>query len=116
MLLASRALPNSPGTARPLGRVSVALNAGAFASLVVGAEVLVDRPALAATLLAAAAVSLAALIRRELPRDAPLIPLDLLRAGSFRISVIASVCCFAGTTLGLLALPFTCNTASGRTP
>ncbi len=106
VLLASRALPDSPGTARPLDRVSVALNAGAFSSLVVGAEVLVDRPALAATLLAAAAVSLAALIRRELPRDAPLIPLDLLRAGSFRISVIASVCCFAGTSLGLLALPF----------
>ena len=41
-----------------------------------------------------------------MPKQVPLIPLDLLRAGSFRISVIASVCCFAGTTAGLMALPF----------
>jgi DHA2 family multidrug resistance protein-like MFS transporter len=106
VLLACRALPDLPGTARPLDRFSVALNAAVFASLVVGAEVLVSRPVLAAALLAAAAISLAALIRREMPRAAPLIPLDLLRAASFRISVMASVCCFAGVTMGLLALPF----------
>ena len=106
VLLASRALPDLAGTARPVDRFSVALNAAVFASLVVGAEVLVDQPVLAAALLAAAAISLAALIRREMPRAAPLIPLDLLRAESFRISVMASVCCFAGMTMGLLALPF----------
>ena len=106
VLLACRALPDLAGTARPLDRFSVALNAAVFASLVVGAEVFVERPVLAASLLAAAAVSLAALIRREMPRAAPLVPLDLLRAASFRISVMASVCCFAGATMGLLALPF----------
>ena len=106
VLLACRALPSLAGTARPLDRFSVALNAAVFASLVVGAEVLVSRPGLAAALLAAATISLAALIRREMPRAAPLIPLDLLRAASFRISVMASVCCFAGVTMGLLALPF----------
>ncbi len=106
VLLASRALPDLAGTSRPLDKLSVALNAGAFASLVVGAEVLVERPGMAAALLAAAAISLTALIRREMPREAPLIPLDLLRAGSFRISVVASVCCFAGMTMGLMALPF----------
>ncbi len=106
VLLASRALPDLAGTARPLDRFSVALNAGAFAALVVGVEVLVERPVLAAVLLAAAATGLAALVRREMPREAPMIPLDLLRAGSFRISVLASVCCFAGMTMGLLALPF----------
>ena len=74
--------------------------------MVVGAEVLVEQPVLAVALLAAAALSLAALIRRETPKAAPLIPLDLLRAESFRISVMASVCCFAGMTMGLLALPF----------
>lgn len=57
VLLASRALPDHAGTARPLDRLSVALNAGAFASLVVGAEVLVERPGMAAALLAAAAIS-----------------------------------------------------------
>ena len=106
VLLACRALPSLAGTARPLDRFSVALNAAVFASLVVGAEVLVSRPGLAAALLAAATISLAALIRREMPSAAPLIPLDLLRAASFRISVMASVCCFAGVTMGLQALPF----------
>lgn len=106
VLLASRALPDHVGTARPLDRISVALNASAFASLVVGAEVLVEQPWMAVALLAAAASSLTALVRREMPRESPLIPLDLLRAGSFRISVVASVCCFAGMTMALLALPF----------
>jgi len=106
VLLACRALPDLTGTARPLDRISVALNAALFASLVVGAEVLVEQPVWAAALLAAAAISLAVLIRREMPKAAPLIPLDLLRAKSFRISVLASVCCFAGITMGLLALPF----------
>jgi MFS transporter, DHA2 family, multidrug resistance protein len=106
VLLASRALPHCAGTARPLDRISVALNGAVFACLVLGAEVLIEQPALAAALLAAAALSLAALIRREMPRAAPLIPLDLLRAASLRTSVMASVCCFAGVTMGLLALSF----------
>ncbi len=106
VLWASRALPAPASTARRLDRFSVALNAAALALLVVGAELLVAKPVLAAVLLGAAAVGLAALVRRELPKSAPLIPLDLLRAPSFRTSVIASVCCFAGVTMGLLALPF----------
>ena len=114
VLLACRALPELAGTARPLDRFSVALNAAVFASLVVGAEVLVEQPVLAAALLAAAAISLAALIRREMPRAAPLIPLDLMRAESFRISVMASVCCFAGMTMGLLALPFYLQNSLGQ--
>ncbi len=106
VLLACRALPDVAGTARPLDRFSVALSAVVFAALVVGAEVLVEQPLLAVALLTSAVISLAALIRRETPKAVPLIPLDLLRTGSFRISVVASVCCFAGVTMGLLALPF----------
>lgn len=106
VLLASRALPDVRGTARRLNLFSVALNAGAFASLVIGAELLPTRPALAAVLLAAAALELVALVRREMPKVAPLIPLDLLRAASFRVSVIASVCCFAGQSASMVALPF----------
>ena len=106
VLLATRALPDIAGTARPLDRFSVALNGAAFASPVLGAEMLVAEPALAAALLTLAAVSLASLIRREMQKEAPMIPLDLLRDASFRISVIASICCFAGVTMGLLSLPF----------
>ena len=106
VLLASRALPAVPGTARRLDRLSVAINAVAFAALVLGAEAVILAPALAAALVAAATLCVVALVRREMPKAAPLIPLDLLRSDSFRISVIASVCCFTGVTIGLLALPF----------
>lgn len=106
VLLASRALPHIRGTARQLDKLSVALNAGAFASFVVGAEMLPARPALAVALIAAAGSALTALVRRERPKEAPLIPLDLLSANSFRISVTASVLCFTGVGAGLVALPF----------
>ena len=114
VLLASRALPVVPGTGRPLDRLSVAINAGAFAALVLGAEAVIGSPALAAALVAAATLGVIALVRREMPKAAPLIPVDLLRSDSFRISVIASVCCFAGVTMGLLALPFYLQHALGQ--
>jgi MFS transporter, DHA2 family, multidrug resistance protein len=106
VLLATRALPAKGGTADRLDLVSVALNAGAFASLVVGAELLPTRQILAAVLLTTAALALVLLVRREMPKAVPLIPLDLLRANSFSTSIIASVCCFAGQTAGMVALPF----------
>ena len=106
VLLIARALPKTSGTARRLDKFSVVLNAGAFAALIVGAELLPASPALAAVLIAAAAVSFAALVRREMPKEAPLIPLDLLRGASFRISVIASILCFSGVAAGMVALPF----------
>ena len=106
VLLATRALPHVPGSGRKLDLVSVALNAAAFASLVVSAELAPHNRAQAVVLFALAALAMTALVRRELPRDAPLIPLDLLREGSFRVSVIASVCCFAGQSAAMVALPF----------
>ena len=106
VLVAAGALPRVGGTGRRLDGVSAALNGAAFAALIVGAEVVVGRPLLAALLLAGSVLALAALVRREAPKAAPLIPLDLLRSASFRGSVAASVCCFAGVTAGLIALPF----------
>ncbi len=106
VLLATRALPHVSGTARRLDLLSVALNAGAFASLVIGAELVPTRPGLAAALIALAVTALAALVQRERPKVAPLIPLDLLSGSSFRVSVTASVLCFAGVAAGLVALPF----------
>ena len=114
VLLASRALPASPATARRFDIVSVGLNAAGFASLVVGVDALATRPALGLALVGTAALCFAVLVRREWPREAPLIPLDLLRSGSFRISVIASVCCFAAQTASTVALPFYLQHALGR--
>jgi DHA2 family multidrug resistance protein-like MFS transporter len=106
VLIASRGLPDVAGSARRLDLTSVALNAASFASLVVGADWLPLRPMPGVVLIAIGALGMAALVRREMPRAAPLMPLDLLRVGSFRVSVIASVCCFAGQAAGMVALPF----------
>ena len=106
VLVAARALPQPPGTGRRLDLVSAALNAAAFAGLVLGVDQVADAPGLAAALLALSAACFVALVRREMPRQAPLVPLDLLRSRPFRISVIASVCCFAGQMAGYVALPF----------
>lgn len=105
-LLASRALPVVVGSGRRIDLLSVLANIAAFAAFVTGAEMLRAAPVLAIGLLAGAALGFIVLVRREMPKAAPLVPLDLLRTPSFRISVIASVCCFAGQAAGLLALPF----------
>jgi DHA2 family multidrug resistance protein-like MFS transporter len=106
VLLATRALPNVPGTARQLDVGSVALNAAGFAGLVAGAEWMTELPVLGSGVLVAAGAVMLVLVRREMPRQAPMIPLDLLRDASFRISVIASVCCFVGQGAATISLPF----------
>ena len=106
VLVAALALPRPPGTGRKLDLTSAALNAATFASLVLGVDRATSAPKLAAGLLAVSIGSFVVLIRREMPRQAPLIPLDLLRSRPFRISVVASVCCFAGQMASYVALPF----------
>jgi DHA2 family multidrug resistance protein-like MFS transporter len=105
-LFAARALPHAAGTRRKLDSISVLLNAGAFAALVIGAELLTSRPLMGAFLLVTAAFTSTRLIVREREAAHPLIPLDLLSVSSLRISVIASVLCFTGVTAALVALPF----------
>ena len=116
VLLASRALPAPVPTGRRIDLVSVGLNAAGFGSVVVGVDLLADEPGLGAALAAAGAVCFTALVRREWRREAPLVPLDLLRDRSFRLSVIASVCCFAGQMASALALPFYLQHGLGQSP
>lgn len=115
-LLAARSLPSSGGTAQRIDGSSVALNGVAFASLVIGAELLPKVPLAAALLLTTSAITLTALVHREMPKAAPLIPLDLLRQRSFRFSVIASICCFTGQAAGMVALPFYLQHELGLSP
>jgi len=106
VLLAARVLPRTPGTGRPLDLVSVALNTGALSALVIGASVLATRPVLAAALFATTGFSFTMLVRRDILKDAPLIPFDLLRDRAFRIALLASILCFTGQAVGLITLPF----------
>ena len=106
VLGAALALPEERGSGRPLDWLSTALNMMAFGLLVVGAESLPRAPVLAGLLLVGGALTLIIMVRREAPKAAPLIPLDLLSNRSFSVSVIASICCFTGQAAGLIALPF----------
>lgn len=106
VLFAARALPNGKGTGNPLDLMSVTLTASAFSSFVIGGALLGREPMVAAAVLLAAAVLFVALVVREAPKEAPLIPLDLLRSSSFGISAMASVLCFAGVATSMVALPF----------
>jgi DHA2 family multidrug resistance protein-like MFS transporter len=105
-LAACVGLPNQATSRRPLDLRSIALNALLFAAFVLGSDWLPSSPWLGGALLALSAVSLVLLVRREMPKSAPLIPLDLLRVRSFRLSIVASVCCFTGQMVGSVALPF----------
>ena len=115
-LAATRALPTGPGkTARP-DFAGMALNALAFGLLITSATLAPRAPDHAALLFALGAGALAALVRRDMDRSDPLIPLDLLRGAAFRRSVIASVCCFAGQAAGLVALPFLLQHGLNQSP
>jgi MFS transporter, DHA2 family, multidrug resistance protein len=106
VLILSRWLPSERATGRRLDLISVSLNAGAFGALFIGIDRVAAEPWSGIALLAAATLGLIALICRERGRPNPLIPLDLLRQRSFRLSVTASVCCFTGQMAGLVALAF----------
>ena len=116
VLVAAQALPIAHRSRQPIDAVSVALNGATFALLVVAAELLVERWIASVFLAATGLLTLLALVSRERPKLAPMIPLDLLANRSFRTSVIASVCCFTGQTAGLVALPFYFQNVLGQTP
>lgn len=106
VLAACAALPTPVRTARRIDAWSIALNAVVFASFVLGGDRLAAHPLQGCALLALSAGCMVLLVRRETPKSAPLVPLDLLRVPAFRASVVASVCCFTGQMAAFVALPF----------
>jgi DHA2 family multidrug resistance protein-like MFS transporter len=106
VLIAAARLPALRSTGRRLDIISIALNAASFGCFFFAIDRIVAEPRMGIALLVLAAIGLAALIRRELPRRNPLIPLDLLRDRAFLLSVVASVCCFTAQMGSLVALPF----------
>ena len=113
-LAATRALPQTPRTSAALDIVSVTANAALFVLLILSVQIAMKRPLLAVALFIAAVLAGTVLFRRESAKPLPLVPVDLLRVPSFRLSVVASVCCFAGQTAGLVALPFHLQGAFGQ--
>jgi len=115
VLLACRQLPRTPVGSHGLDLVSMALSGGMFGGLFIGAQMAPARPGAAGAVAAAGLACLALLVRREAPKAAPLIPLDLLRIRPLRLSVVASVACFSGQAAAMVALPFYLQHGLGQT-
>jgi DHA2 family multidrug resistance protein-like MFS transporter len=107
VVLASGAvLARAEGVARRLDGRALVANTFMFVLFFLGADRVAQTPMSGGLLIAGSVVCLLALLRVERRSAAPLVPLDLLAVPAFRFSVIASVCCFAGQMLGVIALPF----------
>jgi len=105
-LAAAMALPGGSRKSAAVDLFSIFLHAASAALLFVALESLVAAPVLAALLAFAAAVSFAFLFGREVPKSAPLLPLDLMSNRPFRVAVGASILCFVAQCAGQVALPF----------
>ncbi len=106
VMCAASALPQTPRKAILIDFVSIALNCLVCGLFIIAIQIALSAPLKSAVLMLAALLALLKLVRREAPKATPLIPLDLLRSGSFSASVVASICCFSGLSAGLIALPF----------
>jgi DHA2 family multidrug resistance protein-like MFS transporter len=111
--LPQNAHPPAPGARLPLP--DVLLNAAMFVLMFLGADMLGARggdAALSASRLAGwlamgAAVAVGFVyIRRQMHREAPLFPVDLLRIRIFALSMCTSVSSFCAQMLAYVALPF----------
>ena len=114
-IAASFALPHTPKAERNFDWSSALLNAAAFGLLVSGAEVWGrGMTAIGMVEVAGGLIAGAALMMRELPRPAPLVPFDLLRIPIFGLSVATSICSFGAQMLAYVSLPFVFQTGLGR--
>jgi DHA2 family multidrug resistance protein-like MFS transporter len=113
--IGSRALPRTEGSGRRFDWLSALLNAATFGFLITGAES-VAREGLASGF-SKLAVGLAAgawLAWRELPRETPLVPFDLLRIPIFGLSIATSIVSFGAQMMAYVALPFYFQSSLGR--
>ena len=106
--IASRTLPLTPLAGSRFDTGSALLNALTFGALILGVDGYAHGEGVPATVveLAASVVLGVLLVRRQLDRSAPLLPVDLLRIPLFRLSVATSILSFAASMLALVSLPF----------
>jgi len=115
-MIAARALPRTPRSGGRFDYPSALLNALFFGLLIVAIDSLGHggRALNVALAFAGAAASGIALVVRQLPLPAPLLPVDLLRIRVFALSIATSVCSFAAQMLAYVAIPFYFQDALGR--
>ena len=106
--LAFTSLPETPRVQRRFDFAGTALLALSFGPLVVGLDSLAHRgrPASALALVAFGVACLSVLVRRELGRQGPLFPVDLLRLPPFRIAFSVGFLGFIASNFFIIAMPF----------
>jgi MFS transporter, DHA2 family, multidrug resistance protein len=103
-----RTLPLTEAAARAFDYRGALLYSGACALLLGGLQSLAlhsTTPAAAVQMLSGTVLAVL-LVRYELPRAAPILPLDLLRIRLFSLSIVTAVCAFMAQAAALVALPF----------
>jgi len=108
LLLTARNLPAMPGSGGRFDIISAVLNALGIGLLVMAIDSIAHRmnPALAIAGVALAIFVIWRLVRRQLSRSAPLLPVDLLRIRQFRLAISAKTLSFTGQMAAFIALPF----------
>lgn len=115
-LAAAFGLPRVEPTRESVDVPSMSLWASTAASILIAAQLAIARPLPAVVLASVGLLCATLLLRREGARQAPVLPIDLLTLRPFRMSVLASICCFTGQSAGLLALSFHLQLGLGRGP
>jgi DHA2 family multidrug resistance protein-like MFS transporter len=117
LVLSQRTLPFSLRAPHRFDWGSAALNALTFGLLITGIDGLGhgESAAAVAAELVGAGVFGVLLVRRQLRRPAPLLPVDLMRIPIFALSICTSVASFCAAMMALVALPFYMQGALGRT-
>ena len=108
LIVGSFALPLSPRSGGKLDRLSSTLNVAAYGFTILGLDVL-TRSGERVFGIASIVTGIAAgwlLVRRSLPQERPLIPIDLLRNRLFTLTIATSVASFTAQMLAFVSLPF----------
>jgi DHA2 family multidrug resistance protein-like MFS transporter len=108
LLLGRRMLPQTPRAGHKFDLASAVLNAIAFGAFILGIDGIgaTGERATAVTELVLAAVAFYALVRRQMSRTNPLLPVDLLRRPIFALSVAAATTSFAAQGMVFVCMPF----------
>ena len=116
LLLGLRTLPRTARSPHRFDGLSAILNALTLGLLIVAIDGLGqgENTVLITLELVVAGVAGWLLVRRQLSRASPLLPIDLLRIPIFALSIATSICSFAAQTLAYVSLPFFLQDALGR--
>ena len=104
--LGLRMLPDSPRAGHRFDGVSAVLSAMAFGGLIVGIDGIAEPGGWTVVALGVAGGAFWMLLRRQLSRPNPLLPVDLMRRPAFAFSVTASTLSFAAQGMIWVCMPF----------